>query len=379
MTPSDIVRLQPGAWRLLSRAFRAGRVAGTYLFHGPRGVGHWALFVNFAALLNCEQPRPSETDPEIILPCGACRNCRRVFALDFEGLSFAVPLPPHDRPAQAVDLTIEFLETKRHDPFAAVTYPAKPTIPIAVARQIKQHLSRRASEGMTRVVVFYQMEQMLHSSADALLKLIEEPPERTVIILTAERPERLLPTIQSRAQRIRLHRCATNALQEYLAAHYEGDEARLALAARLADGSVARAVAALADDEAGDDDNSTRLTSFRLFQSLLQEDTPEALGRLTESLDLKDRSRAEELLRHWQSYLRDCANYAVLENEGELVNVDFAADLERLAPRFARNDLALRLTESIKNALADLRLNVHIPGALSALVITLRSQVEAAA
>ena len=108
--PFDIRQFQPKAWTLLSRSFESDRVAGTYLFHGRDGLGHWGLAVSLAALLNCEQPQKTDSD---LIPCGTCRNCRMIFGINFEGLMVAVPLPPHKSSKEAVELTNEILDTKR--------------------------------------------------------------------------------------------------------------------------------------------------------------------------------------------------------------------------------------------------------------------------
>ncbi len=80
---------------MLARAHAARRVASTYLLYGPEGVGAWALAIEFAALLNCESPLGSPDQPVSRRPCGACRPCRSIFALNFEGLHLLAPIPPY--------------------------------------------------------------------------------------------------------------------------------------------------------------------------------------------------------------------------------------------------------------------------------------------
>jgi len=199
LKPFDIISAQPTAWSILTRAYNSKRVASTYLFHGPAGVGHWSLAVNFAALLNCLEPQADPETPEAIRPCGQCRHCRMIYELNFEGLEIILPIGTHKNMSEAIDLVAEQLAVKRAEPFAALTTPASGTIPISLAREVSKRLSRRGEPGITRVVVFYHMDKMRLASADALLKLIEEPPADTVIILTCPRPDMLLPTIQSRS------------------------------------------------------------------------------------------------------------------------------------------------------------------------------------
>ena len=356
----------------MSRSFDSGRVAGTYLFYGREGVGRWALSIAFGALLNCESPRQSENS--IRVPCGDCRNCRKILSLSFEAYYFAVPLPPHKNADEAVDLINQFLDQKRAEPFKTLASAASTTIPIALAREIKKNLSYKASERTTRIVLFYQMERMLAASADALLKLIEEPPPDTVILLTVERPESLLPTIQSRARKVRLGGIPEDAIISYLTGKYNLPDKKARLLARVSQGSLGRAIDMI--DASEEDDASRRAVGFLLFKSLLSEPSPEVLGRMADLLSARDRGEAESLLQLWQSLIHDCARYALAGSESELVNIDFALEIQKLSHLVTDPYVAFRLVEEIKTTLGDLRRNVHIPGALMALALRLKSHVQ---
>ncbi|MFQ6008430.1 MAG: ATP-binding protein, partial [Candidatus Zixiibacteriota bacterium] len=333
MTPFDISRFQNRAWKILARSFEARRIAGTYLFHGRDGVGRWALSLSFAALLNCENTRKEDAKNDYIAPCGVCRNCRKVFSLNFEGLYYALPIPPHKNLDEAVDLTNEILQIKRDEPFKILSSTTSTTIPIAVAREIKKKLSYRATERITRVVLFYQMERMLAASADALLKLIEEPPPDTVIILTAERPQSLLPTIQSRAQKVWLPRIPEEAIVFYLIEKYHLPEAKAKLLARISQGSLGRAIEMIGIPE--QEDSSRRAVGLLLFKSLLLEPSPVVVAHMADLLSAKDRGEAEDLLQLWQSMIRDCTHYALTGSESDIVNIDFSAEIQKLSNYFA--------------------------------------------
>jgi DNA polymerase-3 subunit delta' len=374
LTPSEAIIYQKRAWTILSRAFRQGRTAGTYLLHGPDGTGRWLSAVSFAALLNCESPVALSDDGGQETPCGKCVRCRNVFNLNFEGLHFAVPVPPHDNKLDgAIDLMNEFFEAKREEPFRIVRSSAATNIPVAVAREIRRQVSLKASEGIRRVVVFYQMEKMKAASADALLKMIEEPPADTTIVLITNNADSQLPTIQSRAQKIRVDRVPSMLIERYLADKYRLSENKVKLISRLSEGSLGRAIDAV--DSAGEDEISQRGVSFLLFKSLFWDSGPDTLARMNDVLNFRDRGDAEELLRVWQLLIRDCANVAVTGDGEDVVNVDFIAEIEKLSRFFAAPGLASLMVEDIKNALADMRLNVHIQGALMALALRLKARI----
>ena len=368
MIPFNILNYQPAAWRTLARSFEADRLTGAYLFHGPEGTGHWALGISLAALVNCRKPEKS--GEMLLIPCGQCRSCRNIYSLNFEGLHFALPIPPHKNFEEAIELTVKLLEIKRAEPFTIFSLAANTNIPIAMARDIKRQLSRRSTSDVKRIVIFYRMERMLSSSTDALLKLIEEPPADTIMILTARRPDSLLPTIQSRTRKIRLGRIPEEAIKNYLADKYNLTEKRAGLLARLADGSLGNALGMI---EAPDDEElSQRAVGFLLFKSLLRESSPEVISRITDFLNPRDRGQTEALLTLWQSLTRDCSDYAVSGSEDGIVNIDFRSEIIKLSGNFSDNRLSRQIANNIKITLADLRRNVHIHGALTALVLRIK-------
>ncbi len=369
----NIENFQPQAWKILSRSFQSDKVAGTYLFTGPDGCGRWAMAITLAMLLNCDHPKKNK-ETDIICPCGECDHCRLIPGFNFEGLYVAPPLPPHKKADDAIDLTNLFLDLKKEEPFSIPTSTSNLTISIDVARGIKKKLNTRPQSGIRRVVIFYQMEKMREASADALLKLIEEPPADAVIILITEKPERLLPTIQSRSQKINLKRTTFENVSKYLTEKYNIPSSKADLLARISQGIPGSAISLL---EVGEDGGKLRRgVGFLLFKSLLEDDSPQTVARITENIAPRNRGDAEELLKMWQSFIRDCAGLAVSNDENGLTHIDMKAELHRLAAYFSSPHLGSNMTRYIKIALADLRRNVHIHGALVALVLRIKSELK---
>ncbi len=375
MTHFDISEFQPQAWKIISQSFKSDKLAGTYLLLGKEGYGQFYFAVSMTALFNCHSPQ--ETDSTgILLPCRECSNCRKIFSLNFEGLSFALALPPHKNENEAMDFTNKYLQEKREEPFRILKASSSRNIPMAVSRDIKNRMSRIALSGMKRVVVFYQMELMKKSSADSLLKLIEEPPKETIIILTAEKAEYLLPTIQSRAQRIKLKRSEPDLIGKYLKNNYDISDKKSNLAAHISDGSPGEAIDIILDD--AEDNDSLRAVSFLLFRTLIDDASYETVSHINEMLTLNNRGKIESMLQFWQSLIRDSSNYAVNKSEDDIVNIDFLNEIKRLSQNFNSPELGLSMADNIKITLADMRRNVHIQGALTAMVIRIKSGLKAA-
>jgi DNA polymerase-3 subunit delta' len=183
----------------LLRAVKAGHVPHAYLFEGPPGVGKRAAAHGLALALNCPQA-PDRG-------CGVCEPCRRIEA----GIHPDVPT------------------------FA----PDGPQLVIEQAKAIVALAQSRPHEAAARVIVVDDADTLNASAANSLLKTLEEPAPRNHLVLCTSAPDRLLPTIRSRAQRVRFRALAEDALLGIAKAHGV-DEARARVAVALADGSAAR-------------------------------------------------------------------------------------------------------------------------------------------
>lgn len=369
MTLSDIQHVQPRAWRLLSKACARDRIAGTYLFYGLDGVGHWPLVQAWSALLNCANPRPS--DDGLLLPCEACDHCRQIAHGTFAWLQVALPLPPLKESEDPLEVTGTAVAELNESPFAL--RPGGSTIPIQVAREMRRRAMLAADKDVRRALVFYHLHLMKQASADALLKLIEEPPPDTVILLTADRVEGLLPTIQSRAHRIRLQRVPETFAISYLASAHNISETKARTAYRLADGILGRAIELV---ENGEENESDRAVGIVLFRSMCEDRFVDFAGHLMAHHPRISRPQAEDLLWHWQTLSRDCVTLASGGSRNELINADFASELERLAGRIGRVEPLTALPLRFKNTLADFRRNVHIHPALLALAMRVRADLN---
>ncbi len=374
MNRFDITKGQADAWTALAGAYAADRVASTYLVHGPEGVGAWALAIEFAALLNCESVQSEISESSDVRPCGNCQPCRAVYDLNFEGLFPVVPIGKHKNLKEAIDLTNETLENKRQEPFCQLDQSSPVSIPIDLAREVRRRLATRPAEGITRVVVFYRMDLMRLASADALLKLIEEPPRDTVIVLTAAQPEALLPTILSRARKVRLKLPPEELLVDYLTRNYQATETAARLAVRVCRRSLGKALGMVAGDTAAGADR--RAIGLMLFRGLMLDPEPDLISQMSDLLNFRDRGSAVEMIQLWQSLVRDCAYLAGSGDTLDLVNVDFQSEIESIAPRLADPGVVQRVVETTKNTLADLRLNVHIQPALVAMALKLKKDME---
>jgi len=214
----DDVRAQGPAVQTLRRAVTRGRVAQAYLFDGPGGVGKERAALALGAALLCTE-RPG-------LGCGRCDVCRRIAACNHPDVRVFRPRDEGNRNIPVDFVRREILPVAQFAPFessaAVLVFPeADVSFPI-------QHAE----------------------SANALLKTLEEPRRGVHFVLCAERPDRLLPTVRSRCQRVTFGRLPPIALAAILEQHGIA-EANRELAIALADGRADRALA-LAQSGAAD-------------------------------------------------------------------------------------------------------------------------------
>jgi DNA polymerase III, delta subunit len=189
-----------------------------FAIEGPRGAGKTTVVQWLTAALLC----PSELDPDT--PCGLCRTCTRI----------ANDQHPD---VHVLDLAQDEQERKEwKKSFYVIT--------VDQVRQAQQALGRLAVEGRARVLVVRAADHLDEEGQNALLKTLEEPGERTFLLLEAAIPEQLLPTVRSRVQRLRLLPLADDVLRAELFRRLPTRGDRLPAALAVAGGSLGKALEA---------------------------------------------------------------------------------------------------------------------------------------
>ena len=178
------------------------------LLTGPGSVGKTTLALDLAAGLLCEAPRAADR------PCRACRACRMVAHGNHADLHRLAPGGAGNQ----------------------IRLRATPADPRTGILDLIEELSFMPMEGGARVAIVEGAHRMNEDAQNALLKTLEEPPSGVVIVLCADDEDRLLPTIRSRCQRIRLGTLGGRDIETWLTDRGLADAPTAARAARLADG-----------------------------------------------------------------------------------------------------------------------------------------------
>ena len=224
----------------LRESIRAGRFPHSLILAGPRGAGKYTLALMLAKAVNCLHPAESDGLPDF---CGACSNCTRIAgAANLE-----------ERVAEAVAARDDLRETDKREtriliqthPDVLIVPPDPPQLLIKIGqvRQVIHVAYYRPPVESKRTFTIFTASAFMREAANSLLKVLEEPPEHTSLILLTENPQELLPTIRSRAVLHRLAAIPASDLEALLAQRRPGLKPQdRALAARLAEGAVGRAL-----------------------------------------------------------------------------------------------------------------------------------------
>ncbi len=310
----------------LRKSMAHQRVRHGYLFVGPASVGKDTLAHAFAMAINCTDPDPTRH------PCGECRSCKLIASGNHPDMVYS------ETDANTGALKIEEI------------------------RGVISKLSLKPFEATYRIAILRNFDRAAPRAQDALLKTLEEPSSHALLLLVAEEPENVLPTILSRAQLLHLRPVPATAVRDVLVERFQADPEHATLLARLSGGRLGWAIAALQD--------SSRLEQRTAALDLLEECiTMNRKGRFDLAEELaKDKHNLGPLLELWQTYWRDLS----LLCEGSRLfptNYDRAAQLEKLAAALTPDEAlgALKLTgETLKN----LTLNMNLRLALEVMFLS---------
>jgi len=237
----------------LARAARGGKLPQVLLLTGAPGVGKQRLALWLAQLLQC-QNRGQE-------PCGACRPCHLVAGLSHPDVHWIVPISrpkasdPDKQVEEAAQAIAQVMEERRAEPLYSVA-DGMATHSLASVRLLQRRAALTPVEGGPRVFILGEADRLIaqessQEAANALLKLLEEPPAGSVFVLTTVEARRLLPTMRSRAVPLRLGRLRDAEVSGFLKLHLKPAPSTRDLEQRvlLAEGSIGAALAV--GDEAG--------------------------------------------------------------------------------------------------------------------------------
>jgi DNA polymerase-3 subunit delta' len=316
---------------VLRRMLDSGRIPHALLFAGQKGIGKFTLATLLARALNCEKGMG-----EI---CGGCGNCRALSSLeDLAELQRAALAARGSANPEAVPLIL------RPHPSVSVLVPDGAYIRVAQMRYVIRQAYTVPAGARRNVFLIDQAERLRFDFADVLLKVLEEPPEHTTLVLVTSAPFELRPTIRSRCIPLFFAPLRQAEIEAYLKSHRpDWKKQDRALAAAASAGSLGTALSL--DLERYRQVRSEALDLLRA--GLGQKTDPEAFFAATAALAGKGPQaspEAENLREGFEfsldivySLLRDVLYCQVGTSELGLCHPDLRSELETLARRVSRS------------------------------------------
>jgi hypothetical protein len=308
------------------------------LLVGIDGVGKFKLVMEMASSLLCES----------LTACGKCAGCKRVSSLQHPDFLLTFPFPkirpesrkntvfsfsdPVSSNARYSDETRDEIEhsisERMENPFAIVEFDKKENIPVEVIKDLIQALSKRPLLGGRRVAAVLNVDKMAYGAADLFLKLVEEPPENTHIILTTANPDQLMPTLLSRTSVIKVPPADIDDIESQLVLEMGLPENEVSYIARMSKGSPGLALYLSQYDL-----TKRRDLIFSFFEKILQSNK---LAALVEEVSLEypgGQYRYNEIIIDFEimeSIIHDL--YLAGENQldNHFINVDITGKLKDL-------------------------------------------------
>ena len=236
----------------LTQTVRENRISHARLFLGPEGAGSLPLAIAYSQYVNCAARDERE-------PCGKCPSCVKFKKLAHPDLHFVFPvIKPGSGKAAVSDLFIkEWRETVTANPY--ITYNQwleqmgsenkQGGIFVEESKEILNKLSFKTYEAEYKIMIVWMAEKMNRQTANKLLKILEEPPEKTLFLLIAESADQMLPTILSRTQISRIPKIDTQSLADHLMSAEQCDHSKALSTARISNGNMAAALRILQSTE----------------------------------------------------------------------------------------------------------------------------------
>lgn len=359
----------------LIKSVNAGRIPHAQIFHGPDGCGSLPLAIAYAQYIACTDRQPADS-------CGVCSSCKKFEHLTHPDLHFSFPVntsksvskdPTSDdyiaRWREFIKLSPYFRSSQWYN-FMGIE-KKQGLISKNESELIIRKLNLKSFESEYKFLILWLPEKMNATSANMLLKLVEEPPEKTLFLLVSETPEEVLLTISSRTQPVKLPGIDSESVKTGLIENYNLSESNAKSISRLANGNfiAAREVLETTDES---------VFNFEKFTTLMRL----CYGRKIQEIN----NWVDEMAGSGREKLKSFFTYATrLVRENFIMNlkndniVYLTEEEEQFSQRFhpfinGRNIIAI--TQELNQASADIERNANAKIVLFDMALKIVKQIK---
>jgi len=334
----------------LVHSVEENRVSHAQLFLGAVGSGSLPLATAYSQFILCKTRRGGEA-------CGLCASCIKNSKLVHPDVHFVYPIAiKKGEVEKSTDVATEWREAFLDNPYLNLSdwfshldaENKQPIIGVEESAEILRKLSLTTYEGEFKIMIIWMPEKMHHSAANKLLKILEEPPDKTLFILVSENEEALLRTIYSRTQLVKINRLADEVIKEALIEHHQLSAKDAGRIAYLADGNYNAALKLLNEDPA----ENVSLHKFREWMRMIfKVNVISVIGWVEEIANSKvGRENQKAFLLYGLNIIRECVvgmygDKKLLRVDGE--ELEFVQKLSTLLDGNLCKQLADELNEAI--------------------------------
>jgi DNA polymerase-3 subunit delta' len=250
----------------LLRSVHEERVSHAQLFAGQEGCGSMALALAYAKYISCENRSESDS-------CGTCKSCVKYEKLIHPDLHFVFPVIKGKKATDPVcdNYIEEWRDFLKKSPYFTINNwldtievgNAQGMIFSNEASEIIRKLSLKTFESEFKIMIIWLPEKMHQATSNKLLKMIEEPPEKTLFLLVSEDPSKVISTILSRCQLVKIPSFTAGDIEKYLVGNYAFPSEKAADFARVSGGNITRAIELSGNEE-------TSAANLDRFRSLMR-------------------------------------------------------------------------------------------------------------
>ncbi|UCH13914.1 MAG: DNA polymerase III subunit delta [Bacteroidales bacterium] len=342
----------------LIKTVKEGRISHTQLFLGSEGSGNLALAIAYARYICCT----NKTDGD---SCNTCPHCTKYQKFIHPDLHFVFPVNTTksvtDKPVSD-DFIGKWRESILENPYLSLNQwydiigieNKQGLMTVKESEGIIRKLSLKSFESDYKIMIIWHPEKMHPPAANKLLKLIEEPPAKTIFLMVSENTDQILPTILSRSQIVKIPKIENNDLAGYIKDKFGLDDKKSKEIANLAEGNYQKAAEIINNTEEHENNLEKFIQLMRLCYG----------GKMLEILKWIDeivstgRERQKSFLDYSLAILRK--NLLISLDKSELVYLsEKESDFSNKFHQFINDSNAFQITQEINKAYADIERNAY--------------------
>ncbi len=330
----------------LIHTVKDNRVSHAQLILGPVGSGKLALALAYARFINCNSKQYYNDNEIIADSCGSCKSCLKFNKLIHPDVHFVFPntttkkISKNNYSENFLTEWREFLLENNYyvnlnQWFEKLGVENKQgTINVRDCNEINRILSFKTYEAEYKIMIIWMVEKLYHSAAPKILKILEEPPEKTLFLLISENHDQILPTILSRTQLIKLYKIKDYEIKNALIKNFKIEEKTAISIANHADGNFQEALNLIksTEDEKFNSEMLIKWMRASYTGSLvdIQKNNLSGLNNLNNVLSKIGREKQKAFL----NYMLKISRYCILIHYGQVDLVKLTSEEAEFLKRF---------------------------------------------